>query len=194
MKTKRKRPPSKVSVRRPDRATGEVVNEVVSANRFKAEATALSHEVIAKVLAGQHPPLVWSAESPCPVERGQEITLKKLQGVPQVSLTITRIKGGKKGEHMAEYRVRDDRPEYLRHNIGTTRSPSDSVDPEAPVIDPTTLQEYATAGEQKTAIQGAERSLEAKRRGKEQRAGTETRSERAVTRHKKAVERAKVEA
>jgi hypothetical protein len=47
----------------------------------------------------------------------------------------------------------------------------------------------AIEGLQKTKALHGERKLEAKQRGKEQRAGTESRSERAVTRHHKATER-----
>lgn len=101
------------------------------------------------ILAGEHPQIL-RAEDSCPFEKGDVITLKEIgtyQGpIPHVSITILGIARGKKGEWIAEYSVRDERGLYLRTGGGYTRSPSESVDKEAPVVDPATLKQYAASG------------------------------------------------
>lgn len=85
----------------------------------------------------------------CPFEPAEQIVLKALRSaqgpVPQVSITITGRHRGKKGEWIAEYSLRDDRPLYLRAGSGYTRSAADSIDPEASVEEEKTLKEYAAS-------------------------------------------------
>jgi hypothetical protein len=148
------------------------------------------------ILAGHHPEIV--REGTCPFEKGEVISLRTLQSrqgpVPQVSITITAIRRGKKGEHMPEYSVRDDRGTYLRHRGGTTRSPSESVDPEASLVDAGYQRALSEEGRLKTVLKGAEQRQTSARERKELRIGSNPRAERAVMRHQKAILRAKVEA
>lgn len=119
------------------------------------------------ILAGEFPALTWPGDKPCPVEKDQEIGfvyLRSLAGpVVQVAITITAIRRGKKGEHLADYSVRDDRPLYLRHRRGFTRSPADSTDPDAPITDEKTLREYS-ARSRLRAAEREERADEARRK------------------------------
>jgi hypothetical protein len=107
------------------------------------------------ILHEERPALTWPGKERCPVTKGEEfglVFLRSLAGpCAQVWITITKVKRGKKGEHMAEYSVRDDRPLYLRHRKGYTRSAADSLDPEAPVTDPATLTEFAASARLRSA-------------------------------------------
>lgn len=109
----------------------------------------LSPDERGAILAGEHPTLIRVGKE-CPFEFAEQITLRTIPSlagpVAQVSITIIGWKRGKKGEWIPEYSVRDDRPLYLRHNSGSTRSSAESVDPEAPITDPVTLKRYAAQG------------------------------------------------
>lgn len=126
------------------------------------------------ILGDEHPSLIWPGDHPCPVEKGDEIGLiwqRSLAGpAAQVSITITAVKRGKKGEHLAEYSVRDDRPLWLRHNEGYTRSRSESVDPEADVTDGKTLDEFAATSRLRTVRRQREEESEEEARRKRERA------------------------
>lgn len=102
------------------------------------------------ILAGEHPLIIRPYEKECPFEVAEQIVLRtqpSLAGpVAQVAITITGGKRGSKGEWIAEYSVRDDRPLYLRHNSGVTRSAAESLDPEAAITDEKALKEYAVRG------------------------------------------------
>src|SRR6476660_9380113 len=91
------------------------------------------------ILAGDHPEIIRPYVEPCPFEFAEEIALRTLPSlagpVAQVSVTITGRRRGAKGEWIADYSVRDDRPLYLRHNSGSTRSAAESLDPEAAITD-----------------------------------------------------------
>jgi hypothetical protein len=102
------------------------------------------------ILAGEHPLIIRPYEEGCPFKPAEQVVLRtqpSLAGpVAQVSITITGCKRGTKGEWIAEYSVRDDRPLYLRHNSGVTRSAAESLDPEAAITDEKALKEYAVRG------------------------------------------------
>jgi hypothetical protein len=148
----------------------------------------------AAILSGKHPEIVRPHEGTCPFEVGEEITLKTTNTIngpiPEVSITVTGHHRHKNGAWEALYSVKDDRGVYVNQGLGYTRSPSRSLDPEAPVLDPEVIEEYAMDAQAKTALQGAERAAEQKREGKEARKGSSKRSERAIQRHAKAIERA----
>lgn len=111
----------------------------------------------AAILAGHHPPLV--REGKCPFEKGETISLVTQRSyagqVAQVSITITTIKRGKKGEHLPEYMVRDDRDRFLRHRGGVTASPTQSVDPEASLVPSDFQRRVSAEGRLKTVMAGA---------------------------------------
>lgn len=119
----------------------------------------LNSQEAKQILAGHRPQIVREGAC-CPFEKGEVIALRSLQSragpVPQVSITITNLKRGKKGEWLPEYSVRDDRGLYLRHRGGTTPSPTGSVDPEAPLVDAGYQQKLSEEGRLKTVVQGAE--------------------------------------
>lgn len=104
----------------------------------------------------------------CPFHPAEQITLKALRSakgpVPQVSITIIGRHRGKKGEWIAEYSVRDDRPLYMRPGSGYTRSAAESIDPEASVEDEATLQSFAISARlshiQRQSSEGERRKLE----------------------------------
>jgi hypothetical protein len=119
------------------------------------------------ILAGEHPEIIRKHEGACPFEFAECIVLRtqpSLAGpVAQVSITIIGRRRGAKGEWIAEYSVRDDRPLYLRHNSGVTRSASESLDPEAAITDEAMLKEYALRGRLANA-QRREDNAEARRK------------------------------
>lgn len=147
------------------------------------------------ILRGEFPPIVRTEEV---FKKGETIALKSIASlagpVPLVSITVLKLKKGKKGEQIPEYSVRDDRGLYLAHNGGYTRSASASLDWEASVDDPSTLQSYVLEGSQKTALQGAEgrqreKASEGQRklqRAKERGSKGEQRYYERVQRHKEA--------
>lgn len=140
------------------------------------------------ILAGKHPALVRSAKG----DEGEIVlrsTRTPLGPVPQVAVTITGWRKLKKGGgYKAVYSVEDNRELYLNRGLGYTRSKSRALDTEAPVLDEETAKKFAMEGEQKTALQSAERTTEQKKQSKEQRKGGSRRSERAIARHQKAIE------
>jgi hypothetical protein len=96
------------------------------------------------LLRGEWPSLsrqIVTGEPPI-FEAGETIVLKRFGGFPQVWITISAVRRTRKGVWMPEYTLRDDRPLYLRHNGDLTRSVSESVDPEAPVIDAATERSF----------------------------------------------------
>lgn len=154
--TLKREAPGPVTVKRPDPETGEVSEEALAQGSFKADDSGpISPAVREGILAGEEPPLIWPGDEACPVEKGQEIGLvflRSLAGpVAQVAITITSLRRGKRGEHMADYSVRDDRALHLRHRHGYTRSQADSMDPDAPVLDPDTLKAFSTRSRLSTA-------------------------------------------
>lgn len=110
------------------------------------KATGLIDGKIRAILVGEHPALTWSGKKPCPVKKGDQIGLvwqkTHFGPVAQVSITILAVRRGKKGEHLAEYSVRDDRPLYMRRRDGYSRSRAVSLDPTAPVTDDKILDEF----------------------------------------------------
>lgn len=118
------------------------------------------------ILADQHPQIIrpFLDDESCPFEVGEVVVLRSQRSmagsVPQVSITITGIGRGKKGEWIAHYSVRDDRGLYLAKGPGYTRSAADSLDWEAPVDDPSALQAYAAQGR----LRSAERSVDRRKR------------------------------
>jgi hypothetical protein len=147
----------------------------------------------AAILAGKHPEIVRPHEGSCPFEVGEEIVLKTTNTIngpiPEVSITVTGHHRHRNGAWEALYSVKDDRGVYVNRGLGYTRSPSGSLDPEAPVLDPEVIEDYAMEAQAKTALQGAERAAEQKQEGKEARKGGSRRSERAITRHRSNIER-----
>lgn len=82
--------------------------------------------------------------------------------VPLVSVTIIGQDRLKTRAWKAEYSVRDDRGLYLAKGGRFTRSPSESIDPQASVEDEATLRRYAAQGKLARA-ERRERSIEAQR-------------------------------
>lgn len=139
--------PGPVTVKRPDPETGEVSEETATQASFKDDDVGpISAAIRDRLLRGEDPALTWPGDQPCPVEKGQEIVLIYLRSlggpVAQVSVTITALRRGKKGEHMADYRMRDDRSLYLRARRGYTRVREDSLDPDAPILDEATMKAF----------------------------------------------------
>lgn len=110
------------------------------------KATGLIDGKIRAILVGEHPALTWSGKRPCPVKKGDEIGLLWMKThfgpVAQVWIKVLAVRRGKKGEHLAEYSVRDDRPLYMRRRDGYSRSRAVSLDPTAPVTDDKALDEF----------------------------------------------------
>lgn len=126
-----------------------------------------------KILNGSHPELVRPHENGCPFEVGETIVLKT-QGteagpIPHVWIEVTakHRKNAKTWE--AIYTVHDERGVYAAQGLGYTRSPARALDPEAPVLDPAVIEQYASEGAQKTALMGAEHRLDVGRRRTERR-------------------------
>jgi hypothetical protein len=85
--------------------------------------------------------ITWDGKSPCPVEVGEEISLRRSkafdpdflwhEAVPSVWIKIRDVTRGKKGEHVAAFIVVDHRPRYLARGIGVTTNASEAIDREA---------------------------------------------------------------
>jgi hypothetical protein len=99
----------------------------------------LKPEIRRAILAGRRPQLIWPGNEPCPVRKGEQIGLVFLRSeygpVPQVSITIVALRRGKKGEYIATYSIRDDRPLYLAPGSGYTSVRFLSPDPDVDVMD-----------------------------------------------------------
>lgn len=97
---------------------------------------------------------------------GEEIILKTTKThagtVPEVSIRILERHKTKTGTWQAIYVVKDDRGLYVNQGLGYTRSPARALDREAPILDPAVIEKYAAEAEQKSALLGAERTLEQK--------------------------------
>jgi len=101
------------------------------------------------LLAGEFPRIIRKHEGKCPFEVGEEIVLrsqKTINGpIPQVSIEIT----GKHRKSVRSWEViycaKDNRGLYLGKQ-GYTRSGAESIDPEAPVLDPDAQKRYAAQG------------------------------------------------
>lgn len=110
------------------------------------------------ILAGGRPSIIRTADR-CPFELGDVIALRSLRSldgpIPQVAITIVGWRRGKKGEWIARYSIRDDRPLYLGKGLRYTRVRSESIDPEADVLDPKALKRFAEEGHLKTMLRGA---------------------------------------
>jgi hypothetical protein len=146
----------------------------------------------AAILAGKHPEIVRPHERACPFEVGEEITLKTTNTIngpiPEVSITVTGHHRHKNGAWEALYSVKDDRGVYVNQGLGYTRSPSRSLDPEAPVLDPEVIEEYAMEAAQKTTLLRAEHKQEAKADRAEARAGRGKDAAEYAARQKKRLE------
>jgi hypothetical protein len=142
----------------------------------------------AQLLKGEFPELVRASLD---FKIGQEIVLKTTTThagtIPEVSLRILERHKTKNGSWQAIYVVKDDRGLYVNQGLGYTRSPARALDREAPILDPAIIAEYAAEAEQKSALLGAERTLEQKAEAKEQRNGSTPRSERAISRHSRSL-------
>lgn len=85
--------------------------------------------------------ITWDGKSPCPVEVGEEISLRTSkafdpaflwhEAVPSVWIKIRDVTRGKKGEHVAAFLVVDHRPRFLAPGGGVTTNASESIDKEA---------------------------------------------------------------
>lgn len=110
----------------------------------------LKHAERTAILRNEHPrierPYVEGEEPP--FVPGHEIAIKTLPSeagpVPQVSITFTRCRRSKKGNWVASYSIRDDRPLYVARQPGYSRDAEQSIDPEAPVLDEATEKRFAT--------------------------------------------------
>lgn len=134
------------------------------------------------ILAGHFPEIV-RPEKPEP----QEIVLKSLkvgrgESVAQVSLAILGASKTKTGAWKWEYRVKDDRGLYPAQGLGYTRSPQRALDPTAPILDPDTIEQYASEAVQKSALLQAEHWKQQETEKTEARAGRGLQAELAAER------------
>jgi hypothetical protein len=142
----------------------------------------------AKLLRGEFPELHRTALD---FTVGEEIVLKTTKThagtIPEVSIRVLERHKTKNGSWQAIYVVKDDRGLYVNQGLGYTRSPTRALDREAPILDPAVIEKYAAEAEQKSALLGAERTLEQRVEAKEARVGKSRRSERAIARHSRSL-------
>jgi hypothetical protein len=104
----------------------------------------------AAILKGEYPEIVRPHDNGCPFEAGEEIVLRtqrSLAGpIPLVSLIITAKHRKNPRTWQAIYAVKDERGLYMAKATGYTRSASQSLDWEAPVLDPAAQKAYAAQG------------------------------------------------
>ena len=116
-----------------------------------------------KILHGEHPTLIWPGKD-CPVSKGDEIALvlqrSECGPVPQVWITVSGITYTKKGESLAHYSVRDDRPLFLASATGYTRSADRAIDKEASVDDPEAQVAYSA----QARLQNASKRVDPRKR------------------------------
>ena len=110
-------------------------------------ALALEADERTKILRGEHPEILRPHEDGCPFKVGEEIILRSqstIAGpVPLISIRITAKHRKSPETWQAIYTVRDERGLYLGRGSGYTRSSSESIDPEAPVLDEAAEKAYA---------------------------------------------------
>lgn len=140
------------------------------------------------ILSGQFPELV-RPEKP---EVDQEIVLKSQRvarggTVPEVSIRVLSAQKLATGGWKVEYLVKDDRGLYasrttMRPTQAYTRSPRRALDPEAPVLDPETIEKHAAEAVQASALLQAEHWRESNKRERESSTASTPRSQRAKER------------
>lgn len=85
--------------------------------------------------------ITWDGGSPCPVEVGEEISLRRSkafdpdflwhEAVPSVWIKVRDVTRGRKGEHVATFAIVDHRPRFLAPGGGVTTNASEAIDREA---------------------------------------------------------------
>lgn len=101
---------SVITVKVPDRETGELIEVLRAPNHFKPEATeVLSENFKRRLMACERPGLIWPGGEECPVEAGDVIEVGS-----GVSITVYKIRATKGGDHRGYYTVDDDRPALPR--------------------------------------------------------------------------------
>jgi hypothetical protein len=136
----------------------------------------LTHEERIAILRGEHPRLErpYAEGEEAPFSVGQEIALKTLSSlagpVPQVAITIIRCRRSKKGEWVAAYSVKDDRPLFVATQPGYTRNAEQSIDPEAPILDEGTEKRFVVEAKLSRANRREERETAKGVRRKRERA------------------------
>ena len=144
---------SKVKVRRIVAETGEIIEELVSQNRFKppSPSRVLPPGSRAQILSGGQPALVWTDE--CPLEPGQEVTLSS-----KVSIEVWRVRKTKAGEQMIEprdYVVKDMRGRMPRSTLPSKVTEAEETEPTKEVIEKA-RQEGAYTSSRSRAVPGTE--------------------------------------
>lgn len=109
------------------------------------------------ILAGEHPEIVRPHTGECPFEVGEEVVLrwqKTERGpIPHLWITVTAKHRKSPTAWRAIYSIHDERGLYVAKGAGYTRSPSGSLDWQAPVLDPEAAKQYAV----QARLQAAER-------------------------------------
>jgi len=104
------RPKSSVRVIKADPKTGEIIEKTVSAQSLRPKRPEyIPQRAKQEILAGERPAIKWPGDKDCPVVVGQVVALGT-----RVQITITGIRRNRRGEHVADYRLRDDRPVLMR--------------------------------------------------------------------------------